>query len=172
MVLELLRLLAPRLRQQTSRESALALLHHATELGGATEKALFGALAAGDGGLHELLRDNFSQKLPMPTAERGVVYDLWRNSYESEADSGGGVSHRQHGLRMADGTKATRLISDVSSTRGAPSLSHSSSEGVGAARGSGGREASPARSLIRPIETWLRAKWGSGKGWDVSGASR
>jgi len=137
---ELLRLLEPRLLQALSRDEALSLLHHASELGGAValvpapllrrarparpsrrrarrslgERQLFGALAASEGAAHEMLRLDFSQRLPMPTlASGGVVFDLWTNSYEAELGAGAAAAPRAYeraasGLRMADGHHRAR----------------------------------------------------------------
>ena len=48
--------------------------------GAVSEKSLFHSLSSNDAVLPELLAD-FSQRLPMPTAESGgVCFDLWANS--------------------------------------------------------------------------------------------
>lgn len=76
------------------------------------ERQLFGALAASEGTAHEMLRLDFSQRLPMPTlASGGVVFDLWTNSYEAELGAGAAAAPRAYeraasGLRMADGDRA------------------------------------------------------------------
>eukprot|EP00967_Tisochrysis_lutea_P131983 scaffold229946_cov28-Tisochrysis_lutea.AAC.2 len=163
--LELLRILSPILLKQDTREGALSILHHASAAGGATEKALFSALAAGDATLHEMLRCDFSQKLPMPAPDRGVVFDLWCNSFEADSDATASVRHGSlggGGLRMADGTVATRLISE-DATRASYNATDEpgrSFDNESCKMGSDLKESSLSTpSLMRPIENWLRSKW-------------
>jgi len=163
---ELLRLLEPRLLQALSRDEALSLLHHASELGGAGERQLFAALAASEGTAHEMLRLDFSQRLPMPTlASGGVVFDLWTNSYEAELGAGAAAAPRAYeraasGLRMADGTRARRLLSEESSAPEVPPLAALSSDA--SASSSAGAHVSPSKRLLRPLETWIRGVWEGG----------
>lgn len=89
----------------------------------------------------------------MPPAERGPVFDLWRNSFEAEDDAG---SRQTTGLRQADGSRAARLLSedavDASTMQGEPRGAY----GAGAPAG-GAADAS--RGLLGPFEKWLRGKW-------------
>jgi len=83
--LELLRLLAPSLLEAGDTAALLDILLHASTLGAVSEKSLFHSLSSNDAVLPELLAD-FSQRLPMPTAESGgVCFDLWANSIPQEA---------------------------------------------------------------------------------------
>ena len=80
--LEILRLLSPQLLQLEA-EDCLQLLRSAAEQGGAaavSERPLFASMAEYEEGVAEWIGE-LSQRQPMPTAETGVAYDLYTNSY-------------------------------------------------------------------------------------------
>mmetsp|Transcript_44627 Transcript_44627/g.111102 ORF Transcript_44627/g.111102 Transcript_44627/m.111102 type:complete len:592 (+) Transcript_44627:37-1812(+) len=80
-VLELLRLLAPLIIDTTDRDSCFAILQHARHASTFSDKALFHSIASNEAAMQDWLKD-FSQKLPMPSADRGggTCFDMWRNS--------------------------------------------------------------------------------------------
>jgi hypothetical protein len=143
---------------QLTPDAALRLLHNASSAGGATEKAIFSALAAGDAALHELLRIDFSQKLPMPPPERGPVFDLWRNSFEAEEEVG---ARQVAGLRQPDGLRAARLLSEEVGHDETPPAVKGEPRGAFGPQAPGENGGGPdgSRGLLGPIEAWLRGKW-------------
>jgi len=109
--LEILRLLSPQLLQLHEADDCLQLLHGAAEHGGTaavSERALFASMAEHEEGVAEWIGE-LSQRQPMPTAETGVAYDLFTNSYlcprEGAADGDEGAERPAEGGRRlaADG---------------------------------------------------------------------
>jgi len=104
--LEVLRLLSPQLLQLHGAEACLQLLHGAAEGGGTaavSERSLFASMAEHEEGVAEWIGD-FQQRLPMPTAETGVAYDLYTNSHLCPRE---GVSADDGAELPADGRLAT-----------------------------------------------------------------
>ena len=80
------------------------MLRATAAVGGVTEKALFKSLASNSVALREMLETDFSQRLPMPSAERGVSFDLWKNSLEADQEQAEGGSTA--GISPATGASA------------------------------------------------------------------
>mmetsp|Transcript_27077 Transcript_27077/g.72673 ORF Transcript_27077/g.72673 Transcript_27077/m.72673 type:complete len:247 (-) Transcript_27077:174-914(-) len=89
-ILELLRLLAPLALKADEREACLECLRHARHVPACTEKGLFHSIGSNEAAMLESLAD-FSQKLPMPSAERGggTCFDMWRNATLAGIDDRG-----------------------------------------------------------------------------------
>lgn len=112
-VLELLRLLAPRVIEASSRESCLEVIRHARHAPAVTEKALFHSIASHEVAMPEWLKD-FSQKVPLPSGERGggTCFDMWRNSTLAGLEEPGDEEGDEAELDMPEG--------DVTPKRPAP----------------------------------------------------